>query len=314
MFPAPSIIFWELTKRCNLKCAYCKVANKGFGPELDTTEAKALISNIKNEFPNTLLILSGGEPTLRKDLFEILAFAFLAGLKTSLATNGTLLDERKILKLKETGLKRISVSLDSAEEKTHDISRGLHGSFRKAVTACGILKKHNIPFQINFTVTKSKIGEIDSIADLAFLLGAEAVHYFMLIVTGQAKEIAKKEMLKSNDLDKAMLRIKKLSQKSPIELKPTCIPQYIRLEDKNVSCGCLAANRVFFISSSGDVYPCGYLPVKAGSVRKTPIAAIWQDSSLFKELRQGGLSGCRARAYSFTRDYAAPDPLWPKAP
>ena len=101
MAAAPRLIFWELTKRCNLKCAYCRVIRRGHRLELDTKEALGLVCDIKKEFSNTVLVLSGGEPLLRKDLFEILSCAFSVGLKTALATNGTLLGEREAAKFKE---------------------------------------------------------------------------------------------------------------------------------------------------------------------------------------------------------------------
>lgn len=268
------------------------------------------------------MIFSGGEPLLRKDLFEILFHASSIRLRTALATNGTLLTESKAQRLKEMRVERVSISLDSVNEKIHDTSRGLSGSFKKSLNACGILKKQNIAFQINFNLMKTNIREIPSVAKQALLLGAEAVHYFALVNTGCAKSMDKNNLMSAEDTYKAMLKIKSLTQRLPIEIKLTCAPQYVRFGKKDVSSGCLAANKVFFISSEGDVYPCGYLPVKAGSVRKTPVAEIWRDAPVFKELRQNSLKGrcflcaykdvcrgCRARAYSLTGNYMESDPL-----
>lgn len=322
MVEAPRIIFWELTKRCNLSCAYCRVVRSECCLELDAKEALDLVDDIKKEFSDTLLILSGGEPLLRKDLFEILSCAFSLGLKTALATNGTLLGEREAVKLKELEVKRVSVSLDSVERKHHDTSRGIDGSFKKALNSCAILKKHNIPFQINFTITKMNSSEIRSVANLALSLGAVAVHYFVLVPVGCGMEVSQNQMLDVRDMDKVLLEIKSLSEEMLIEIKPTCAPQYVRFVKKNVAGGCLAASKVFFISSEGDLYPCGYLAVRAGSVREKDIADIWENSRLFEEFRQNNLKGacsfcsyknmcrgCRARSYSLTGDYMDEDPL-----
>ena len=295
---------------------------RGHRLELDTKEALGLVCDIKKEFSNTVLVLSGGEPLLRKDLFEILSCAFSVGLKTALATNGTLLGEREAAKFKELDVKRVSISLDSVEQRHHDTSRGIDGSFKKALSSSAILKKHNIPFQINFTITKTNSNEIHSVADLALSMGAEAVHYFVLVPVGCGMEISQNQMLDARDMDKVLLKIKSLSEEMLIEIKPTCAPQYVRFVKEGVSSGCLAGSRVFFISSEGDIYPCGYLPARAGSLREEYIADIWENSLVFKELRQNNLKGgcsfcsyknicrgCRARSYSLTGDYMDEDPL-----
>lgn len=324
----PRIIFWELTKKCNLKCLYCKVwGNKSGLRELKTQEALSLVSEIKKYFSDSLLILSGGEPLLRKDLCRILSFISSKGLKAAMATNGTLLNERQVIFFKGTCLERISISLDSVKEGNHDALRGIKGSFRKALDSCAILKKHAIPFQINFNLTRKNVEEVPSAANLALSLGAKAIHYFILINAGCAARKNKNHIPQAPAIRKTLLKIERLSREFPIELKPTCAPQYACLVDKGARYGCLAAKKAFFISSEGNVYPCGYLPVKAGSAIKTPLIEIWRNSSVFKKLRRGEFKGdcflcsyknicggCRARAYSITGDYMASDPLCPIIP
>ncbi len=327
----PRIIFWETTKQCNLRCAYCRVLKHGFtrtgngftrmgnrlGLELTTQEALELVNNIKKDFGNTLLILSGGEPFLRKDLFDILAHTNSVGLKTALATNGTLLGKKEAIKLKEFGVSRVSISLDSSQETYHDISRGIAGSYRKAISCASILKSQGIPLQINFTVTKSNRREIVAIAEHSHSLGVVALHYFVLVAVGCGMELEKSEMLNAEDMDEVLRTIKRVAQDLPIEIRPTCAPQYARFREG----GCLAGNGVFFISSAGDIYPCGYLPVNAGSIREQSIGDIWRNSPVFTRLRQNRLKGacsscsykdrcrgCRARAYSKTGDYMDEDP------
>ncbi len=336
MTGSPRIIFWETTKRCNLRCAYCRVLKNGSQSELNTGEAMGLVSDIKGSFPDALLILSGGESFLREDLFDILSHTSTLGLKTSLATNGTLLGREEAEKLKKTGVKRVSISLDSSTEAYHDRSRGIPGSYKKALDGARALKDNGIPIQINFTVAKSNMREITDIAKLSHSLGAEALHYFIMVATGCGKKLEETEVLDAGCMDEALRAIKEVSRDIPMEIRSTCAPQYVRYTEKGAggpalrsrevagklhgAGGCLAGTGVFFVSSEGDIYPCGYLPVKAGSLRERSIYDIWKDSPVFTTLRQnkfkGGCAscahkntcrGCRARAYSRTGDYMGAD-------
>lgn len=321
MARAPRIIFWELTKKCDLKCSHCRIFMRKNDDELTTKEIQSILDNIKKEFSSSLLILSGGEPLLRTDLFEILSYVQLLGLKAALATNGMLINEEKVLKLKRMRVERTSISLDSTEEKKHDKSRGVNGSFKKALESFVLLRKHRLPFQINFTVTKTNIDEIYSVASMALSVGAQAVHYFILINTGCARRVDKNQTMEAKDICEVLIKIKSVSQEFPIELKPTCAPQYVRFSKEDIHSGCLAGDSVFFISSEGNIYPCGYLPVKAGSIKEKSIADIWKNSPVLKELRQNKLKGrclkcsyknicrgCRARSYALTGDYMEEDP------
>lgn len=316
----PRIIFWELTKRCNLKCGYCRMVTDN-GQELTTTEAFQIIRDIKdmqqaNRPP--ILVLSGGEPLLREDFFEILEYCFSLGIRPAVATNGVFLNNKVALGLKEMNVVRVSLSLDSVDEEVHDACRGCIGAFRKTLYAAGTLRKHGIPFQINYTVTKLNKANIKRVAEFAVTFGAIAVHYFILVPVGCGKLIEQSSALDALDNEEVLTNIKELSAKFSIELQATCAPQYVRFTD-NAS-GCIAGTAAFFISAQGDVYPCGYLPVKAGSVRSSSISEIWNDSLVFKNLRENNLKGscahcyvknrcrgCRARAFSLTGDYLAQD-------
>jgi radical SAM protein with 4Fe4S-binding SPASM domain len=147
------------------------------------------------------------------------------------------------------------------------------------------------------------------------------VHYFVLVAVGCGMEIADSELLDEQDTDEVLRAIKKTSQDFPLEVRPTCAPQYARFVKEGQYSGCIASSRVFFISAEGDLYPCGYLPVKAGSIREDSIENIWKHSPVFMNLRQNDLKGhcslcsiknrckgCRARAYSKTGDYMSEDP------
>jgi radical SAM protein with 4Fe4S-binding SPASM domain len=321
MAKGPRIIFWESTKRCNLKCRYCRVLKDTPADELNTDEAMRLISDIKSSFPEALLVISGGEPLIREDIFDILAHASRIGLKTSLATNGTLLGPDEAEKLKGCGVRRVSISIDSIDKAAHDKSRGVEGSYKRALYAASILREKEIPLQVNFTITKSNKDKIVPIAELSSILGAAALHYFILVAVGCGRELREEDMIDSADMDKVLRTIERVSNDASMEVRPTCAPQYIRYTKDRQYVGCLAGGRVLFISSQGDLYPCGYLPVKAGSIKEEDIGDIWRDSEVFGILREGKLRdncsactlvnrcrGCRARAYSSTGDYMAGDP------
>lgn len=316
----PRIIFWELTKECNLNCDYCRVLGGGDRNELSTDEALRLVSEIKDTFGNVLLILSGGEALLRKDIEEILTHARSIGLIVSVATNGTLLDERTVRLLKDSDVKRVSISLDSTDEKAHDQARGFDGAMKRTLEGISLLNKNAIPFQINFTVTRSSKDELRDIAQFSKCLGAVAVHYFVLVPVGCGRELAESEMLNAQEAEDVLRTIRDIKEEMPIEVRPTCAPQYVRFDKEGKYGGCLAGSKVFFISSGGDVYPCGYLPVKSGSVRYNSLDEIWQNSEVFNKLRSNEIKdgcsvcdfkarckGCRARAYGLTGDYLAED-------
>lgn len=316
----PRIIFWETTRRCNLKCGYCRMLDSASGSELDTPEALKIVADIKDAFGSPVLVLSGGEPLLRKDIFGIISYATGLGLQVALATNGVLLGEKEVSILRERRIKRVSISLDSVDQKAHDLSRGVTGAFAKSITAAGILKKQKVPFQINYTVTSKNIHQISQAARLAVSLGAIAVHYFVVVPVGCGKKIEKDTALDAVQSDEALSLIRDLSRSMPIEIRPTCAPQYVRYAQKGSYGGCLAGTGTFFISSEGGIYPCGYLPVKAGSLRINSIGDIWKDSAVFRNLRLNNFKGscagcdikdscrgCRARAFAATGDYMAAD-------
>lgn len=308
MVIAPRIIFWETTRECNLKCSFCRMPKSDSGLELTTTEALGIVRDIKDTFGTPLLVLSGGEPLLRKDIFKIISYASSIKLPLALASNGLLLGEKQACWLKDAGLKRVSLSFDAQ-------------TFQKTKDAALALQKHGVEFQINSTVTKLNKNKIRSVAAFAVSVGAKALHYFVLVPVGCAKEIEAEAMLDADDNEEVLSQIKGLSKEFPIQIRPTCAPQYVRFTEEGSYSGCLAGTGAFFISAQGEVYPCGYLPVMAGSLRESSVSGIWEDSPIFASLRQNNLKGacgscylknkcrgCRARAFGLTGDYLAGDP------
>lgn len=328
----PIIISWNITKKCNLNCAHCyRDAGDVAYNELATNEAFGLVDEIaKAGFK--ILILSGGEPLVREDVFDIIKYASDKGLKAVLGTNGTLITEDIAMKCKSAGAERLGISLDSINEKKHDEFRKYDGGFKKVLDGIENLKKHNIEFQIHTTVTKNNINEIDEITSFAEKIGAKAHHIFFLVSTGRAKNINYEQVSPKEQeelLRKIILKIK--NNEIKIEIKPTCAPAFMRIAKEEqlpmrYTKGCLAGTSYCVILPDGEVHPCPYLPVSAGNIRKIKFSQLWKESRLFNELRAEKLKGscgscgynkicggCRAQAFAVSGDYMAEDPFCIKA-
>jgi len=337
----PRLIFWEVTSACNLKCIHCRAtpANARSTEELTTEEACEFIDRVIS-FAKPVIVLSGGEPLVRSDVFEIASYANSKGIPVALATNGTLVTPETARKIKGAGIRRVSVSIDGADDQTHDRFRQVTGAFEASLQGIEYLKAEEISFQINTTVTKHNVHQLPEILDLAVVQGAIAWHVFLLVPAGCGKDLAQHEMIEPADYERVLNWIYERSKDSPISIKPTCAPHYLRVAHQRaakeginfthekkgldaVTKGCLAGSSVCFVSSKGDVYPCGYLPIKAGSIRQNGFQEIWQDASVFRDLRDANnlkgkcgicefrwvCMGCRARAYGMTGDFLAPEPF-----
>ncbi len=321
----PILCSWNTTQECNLKCVHCyrDAGDKKYN-ELTTEEGKSLLDEIKKA-GFKIIVFSGGEPLLRKDIFELTEYASSIGLRPVFGTNGTLIDREMALRLKASGAARISISLDSLNESQHDKFRGVEGSWSRAVKAMKILKEIGLSFQINTTVTKRNIDEVLEITDFAVEIGADAHHIFFLVPTGRAVDI-EIESLNAFDYEDLLKKILLKSKTVNIELKPTCAPQYMRIAKvlgikTRFTKGCLAGTGYCSITPEGDVWPCPYMPIKVGNVRVEKFSEIWRDAPLFKELREGNLKGscgkcsfndicggCRARALFYNGDYLGEEP------
>lgn len=344
--PPLRLVFWETTAGCNLECHHCRrleVSKTLSRYDLSTEEAKKFISEI-SALGSPVLVLSGGEPLLRPDIFELGAFARACGLKVALATNGTLITPALAEKIKNSGIQRVAVSLDGANAKVNDTFRGIDGAFLQAVQGIKYINQTGIATQINFTLACHNVSQMEEIFELAKELKVCALHLFMLVPVGCGVEIALDEMLSPQEYEVALHRFSHLSLKyqQELETRATCAPHYYRIKRMfNVQCstfnevneqeqavmrrftrGCLAGINVCFISHRGEVFPCGYLPVSTGNVKERSFQSIWEESEIFRELRDYSLlkgkcgicpyikvcGGCRARAFAETGDYLAEEP------
>jgi radical SAM protein with 4Fe4S-binding SPASM domain len=270
-----------------------------------------------------VLVFSGGEPLCREDLFETIA-----------------------RKIKESGIARVSVSLDGATAEVHNKLRQLEGSFESALEGIGHLRDEGVPFQINITLTKHNAHQLEDVYELAKSIGAVAVHIFMLVPVGCGQSLADTDMLSPEQYEQKMVDICKLDSLGELQMKVTCGPHYERVIRQQglyksrikaghgggsvpggghggASRGCLAGLGVLFVGHQGDVFPCGYLPVNCGNVLRDRLSDIWYKSRDLARMREGSelegkcgvcgyrqiCGGCRGRAYASGGNYMAEEPF-----
>lgn len=344
-WPRPHVVAWESTRACNLACIHCRASaqTKPAAGELTTGEVMAVIDSIAS-FASPVFIISGGEPLLRRDVFDIARYGHERGLRVVMSPNGTLITSEAARLMRAAGIPRISVSIDGSTADLHDRVRGVPGAFDRAMLGLAACRDYGIGFQLNTTVLRQTVHDLPAIHQLAVRLGAEAWHVFMLVPTGRGKA---GDEITAEEYEAVLNWIYETARISPVPLRVTCGPHFMRIVASrrrqdgeliglarprggghpghldSASRGCLAGHGYCFISHRGEVYPCGYLPLLAGNVRERPFREIYQESELFCWLRDPTrlegkcgacefvriCGGCRARAYSATGNPFAAEPL-----
>ncbi len=227
----PRLIFWEVTKGCNLRCIHCRAtATELMSPtDLPTGKALNIISQIA-DFGNPILVLSGGEPLYRHDIFQLAEYATSRGLRAALATNGTMVTKDIAEKIKNSGIKRVSISLDGADATTHDTFRGIPGAFDAAVYGMKNLQQLGVSVQINTTIARHNAHQLPDVLQLARNLGADALHTFLLVPVGCGVDIAAEQMVPPEEYERMLNWFYDQSLTGDIELKATCAPHYFRVQ------------------------------------------------------------------------------------
>lgn len=317
----PLVMSYNVTRECNMKCSHCYInaTDKKATDELTTKEAKEVIDQIY-QVSSPLLILSGGEPLLRPDIFELIEYGAKKGLKIGLGSNGYLIDDACAKRLKEAGIATVSISIDSNIPQQHDEFRGVKGAWERAVNACKALRKHGVLVQVNTTLTHDNYDQIDDIMALAESVGVENFHLFFLVPTGRGVKLTDISPQKYEDMIKNTFA---KVHKHRLNVRPSCAPQFMRiaqgmgLDMRQWMRGCLAGMHYCRIYPNGDVTPCPYLPIKLGNVKEQSFKDIWFNSEVFKNLRNPEClkgkcgackykvvcGGCRARAYGLSHDF-----------
>lgn len=328
---------WEVTSACNLRCIHCHATSGKPDPrELTTDEGKRLIDQIAEVEGFRTLIYTGGEPLARKDIFPLLKHSHEAGFANIIATNGILIDEEMAWKLKEHGVICNAISVDSANPDIHNFIRNSPDAFDLTMRAVEATKKAGILLQINTTAMEYNMDGLSDLIDLTNDLDASIMLMYQLVAVGRGEKI-KNASLKKSANQKLSELISDKQKHSRTIIEPVAGPQYWphMLKKKGIQDGILMklANKVFhgcaagrgfvYVKSNGEVWPCPFVEVPAGSVRENSFRKIYEESAVMKNLRnrentlKGACGdcryrtvcgGCRGRALAYNNDYLAEDP------
>ena len=334
-FPAHPV--WEMTYGCNLRCIHCHAsAGSPAADELTTEEAKRLLSQLADVSEFRMMAFTGGEPLVRGDLFELLAYSQALGFTNTMATNATLIDDPVARRLRDHGVVIGAVSLDGMDAASHDRVRGMPGAFDRAVRGMQALRRAGILLHINITAMDDNIGQLDRLMELVEELGTGILLIYQLVPVGRGRAIDTSALdLGANE---RLIRFMAHAQRTTRAImEPVAGPQYwpyllqragitrgplLRLAE-TVFHGCSAGRGFVYIKPNGDVWPCPFIEVGCGNVRQRPFPEIWANAPVFRDLRSREqrlkgrcgectfrtlCGGCRGRAWATSGDYLAEDP------
>lgn len=344
---APFTIAWEVTRACAYACVHCR-ADAMHTPdpnELKTDEALRLIDRLA-EFGSPILIFTGGDPMMRKDLHELIAYAAQKGLRCSLTPTATALPTTaRLEKVRDAGIRRIALSLDAPRSEIHDDFRQVKGSWQRTMDILHRAQSIGVSVQVNTTVAKHNVDILDEMVPFLQEVGAVQWSLFFLVPTGRAQA---ENMISPEEHERVFNWLYDLSKNAPFDIKATAAPMYRRVAierkraeqgaDKPVTFqgagfqyadglnrptrGVNDGNGFLFISHVGDIQPSGFLPITAGNVRTDDVVEVYRHSQIFTDLRtpekikgrcgiceyRDVCGGQRGRAYGVTGDYLESDP------
>ncbi|MFQ5624059.1 MAG: radical SAM protein [Paracoccaceae bacterium] len=302
---APYLIALNLTERCNLGCEHCyldaRVLKEGSTDELDTGELKDVISGIAAVGPEAMVVLTGGEPLLRRDIEELAAHASGLGLMVVVGSNGLLLTPERVERLKRAGVAGVGLSVDSLDPDHHDSFRGRRGAWIKTMASIDACAAAGMAFQIHFSVTDETAHEIDDMVAFARDAGAMVLNVFFMVCTGRGEKYSD---ISPEKYEAVLRRVAHAAHSEErLMVRAKCAPHFKRIAmemdpDWPITSahgydagGCIAATRYARITPDGNVTPCPYMENSAGNVRETPFAEIWNDAPVLRALRAPKLEG-----------------------
>jgi radical SAM protein len=344
---APFTIAWEITRACAFACKHCR-ANAQHTPdprELTTEEAFELIDRLA-DFGSPILVFTGGDPMMRRDLFDLIARATEKGLRCSLTPTATALPTiERLVRARDAGIRRIALSLDAPEAAVHDDFRQVKGSWQRTMQILKNAQSIGLSVQVNTTVSRFNLRLLADMVPFIEEVGAVQWSVFFLVPIGRAQA---EWMITPEEHEQVFNWLYDLSQSAPFDIKATAAPMYRRvaIQRKRAESGDGApvtfqgagfqyadglnrptrgvndGNGFLFISHLGDIMPSGFLPIPAGNVRSADVVEIYRQHPLFKALRDPALikgkcgaceyrdvcGGQRGRAYGLTGDYLESDP------
>jgi AdoMet-dependent heme synthase len=327
-------VSWNLTQRCNLECAHCYMsahAGADTRSELTTDECRRVMDEIAVVNPNVFLILTGGEPLLRRDIWELAGYAAQKRFTTVFGTNGVLLRERQARLMREHGVLGASISLDSTDREKHDGFRRLPGSWEAAVRATRVLADEGLDFSLHMSVTDWNVREVPAMIDLARELDATVLNFFFLVRTGRGRDLTDIDAAAYEQILTYLATAQGAGQGPPsfvrrmlgvtdparagfedpwstpvgradgLLIRAKCAPHFRRILWqlnpsspllRNYAHGSCPAGKYYCrITPEGDVTPCPYMPVSAGNLRTSGFADLWRSAPVFDDLRDPKLGG-----------------------
>ncbi len=326
---------WEVTTRCNLRCVHCHVgSDETATDELSTREGCVLIDRLRAVDSFRMLVYSGGEPLVRGDLFDLLAYSQRRGFANVIATNATLIDRGIARRLKRAGVAGVAVSVDSHDSAVHNAIRNNPRAFERMRAGIEALRSAGIPLQVNITAMEYNFGHLQELLDLAGRDGAGIVLLYQLVAVGRGCAIGSAALDKSQN-ERLLKFLANAQRRAAAVVEPVAGPQYwpylleragtpwLRRAAEPFFHGCSAGRGFVYIKADGEVWPCPFIEISAGNVRREPFERIWRDSAVFRRLRNRETllkgfcgdcgyrricGGCRGRAYALCGDLMAEDP------
>ena len=257
----PRMIAWETTRACPLACKHCRAAAQpnAESDELSTDESRRMLRGIA-ALAKPTIILTGGEPMMREDIYELAAYARELGMRVVMAPCGLLLNDQTAARLVSAGIEHISISIDGLDAQSHDEFRGVPGAFDGALRGIDAARRAGLGFQINTTVTQHNVDQLPQIMELALKLGASAFNPFLLVPTGRGRLIADQEISAAR-YEETLLWLAGQQDRSDILVRVTCAPHYQRILRQTGRAaiserspkGCMGGKSFAFISSRGKV-------------------------------------------------------------
>jgi AdoMet-dependent heme synthase len=337
---SPFVVFYELTQACDLACKHCRACAQPAraSDELDPLQARQLLEQMASFPKPPMLVLTGGDPLKRPDVYDLVDHGVRLGLDVAMTPSATpLVTSDALSRLRAAGLHRLALSLDGADAATHDAFRGVPGSFGRTLAILAEARSIGLPLQVNTTLAASNVHQVDDLAELLKELGIVLWSVFFLVPVGRGEEL---ERISPQQYEEVVERLWHHAQRQPFGIKTTEAPQYRRFvlrrqgdpqqNRHNTSSngrqraplGINDGRGVMFISHQGVIYPSGFLPVVCGRFPRDSVVDVYQQHPSFQSLRDANrlrgkcgrcefrhvCGGSRARSFALTGDMLAAEP------